>query len=475
MEHASTPSDTFLDDALRERVAHLFPGAVARLGDLVRIPSVSWPAFDRAHVRRSAEHVAELARGLGVFEHVELRDAERAVGTPGQPAVIATRAAPAGAPTVLLYAHHDVQPPGDDDAWSTPPFEPTAIGDRLYGRGASDDKAGIVTHLAAIEALRDATDGKLPVGLALFIEGEEEDGSPSFESFLAAHGEALNADVIVVADSENPSVSQPGLTVSLRGNVTFRMTVRTLEHAWHSGMFGGAVPDAVLATVRTLDSLWDGSGAVAVPGLVARDDADPGADGDDERVVAAHLHGGTRPIGGKSMRDRTSNQPAITVTGIDAPAVSHASNTLVPSVAVRVSVRVAPGQDAGAAAEAVISHLRSSAAFGATIDIDDLEVGQGFLVDESAPAVEAMRGAMTDAWGNEAVSVGIGGSIPFIASLVDRFPEAQILVTGVEDPETMAHSPNESQHLGVLRRAILTEALFLGRMAHFGRTGGNIA
>ena len=478
MDHVTPPSPgtataaaSALDDALRERVATIFPSAVARLGELVRIPSVSWPAFDRAHVRASAEHVAQLARDLGVFERVEVLDAPRADGRPGQPAVVAVRPAPAGAPTVLLYAHHDVQPPGDEALWRTPVFEPTVVGDRLYGRGTSDDKAGIVTHLAAVEALRDATGGDLPVGLALFIEGEEEDGSPSFDRFLAEHGDALAADAIIVADSENPAVDRPGLTVSLRGNVTFRLTVRTLEHAWHSGMFGGAVPDAMLSTVRLLDSLWDEQGAVAVPGLAARDGADPGAEGDEQRVAAAELAGETTPIGRGSMRDRTANQPAITVTGIDAPSVDTASNTLLPSVSVRVSVRVAPGQDANDAAEAVLAHLHAHAPFGARLEVSELEAGQGFLVDEDAPAVAAMRDAMRDAWGSEPVDVGIGGSIPFIAALAARYPSAQILVTGVEDPATMAHSPNESQHLGVLSRAILTEALFLGR---FGGEGRNI-
>lgn len=475
MPSAPTPpasSESGLDDALREHVANGMPRAVATLAGLVRISSVSWPAFDRAHVDASAERVADLARGLGVFERVEVRSSSRPDGSPGQPAVIATRPAPDGAPTVLLYAHHDVQPPGDEDLWRTPPFEPTVVGDRLYGRGASDDTAGVVVHLAAIEALRDATGGDLPIGLALFIEGEEEDGSPSFERFLAEHGDALEADAIVVADSENPAVDVPGLTVSLRGNVVVRVTVRTLEHAWHSGMFGGAVPDAMLAMVRLLDSLWDADGAVAVAGLDARTGADPGADGDDERVAAADLHGATRPIGRGSMRDRTSNQPAITVTGLDAPSVATASNTLLPAVSARVSARIAPGHDAAAALEALEAHLRAHVPFGATLEIDERDAGQPFLVDEAAPAVAVMLDAMRDAWGAEPARVGVGGSIPFIASLVERYPGAQILVTGVEDPATMAHSPNESQHLGVLSRAILTEALFLARI---GGASGNVA
>lgn len=465
MDIPTVPADPRLDQALRERVAAAFPSTVSRLAELVRIPSVSWPAFDRDHVRASAERVSEMIGSLGVFERVEILQADRPDGTAGQPAVIAVRPAPAGAPTVLLYAHHDVQPPGDDALWRTPVYEPTVIGDRLYGRGASDDKAGIVTHLAAIEALRDAAEGSIPIGIALFIEGEEEDGSPSFDAFLERYGDDLAADVIIVADSDNPAIDVPGLTVSLRGNVTFRLTVRTLEHAWHSGMLGGAVPDAMLAMVRTLDSLWDARGSVAVPGLLAREGADPGDEGDDARVLAADLFGATQPIGRGSMRDRTSNQPAITVTGIDAPTVANASNTLIPAVSVRVSVRVAPGQDATASADAVIEHLRRHAPFGAHVEVADVEIGEGFLAAEDSDAVALMRASMRDAWQTEPQDIGVGGSIPFISSLARRYPDAQVLVTGVEDPQTMAHSPNESQHLGALRRAILTEALFLGRLS----------
>ncbi|MDO5051383.1 MAG: dipeptidase [Pseudoclavibacter sp.] len=455
----AVPDEQRIADAVRDG----FPRAVARLGELVRIPSVSWPAFERAHVRRSAEQVAELARTTGLFERVEIHEVADERGRMGQPAVLAVRPAAEGMPTVMLYAHHDVQPPGDDALWETPVFEPTVRGERLYGRGASDDKAGVMVHIAALEALRDATGGDPRIGVVLFVEGEEEDGSPSFARFLAAHAEALRADVIVVADSDNPSTEVPGLTVSLRGNVVMRVRIRTLEHASHSGMWGGAVPDALLAAFRTLDSLWDAEGRVAVPGLV-RHEASTADEGEEALRRDAGVLPGVRTIGEGTVRDRLWHQPAITITGIDAPDVANASNTILPETTVRLSARIAPGQDPQAAADAIVAHLRKHAAFGAHLEVSELDLGAAFLVDVEAPAVREMIGAMRDGWGAEPELTGIGGSIPFIAQLVERFPEAQILVTGVEDPQTRAHSPNESQHLGVLRRAVLSEALFLSRL-----------
>ncbi|PPG40729.1 dipeptidase [Pseudoclavibacter sp. RFBA6] len=452
------------EQRLLEAVEDRFPATIARLSGLVRIPSVSWDAFDRVHVQRSAERTAELLRELELFDAVEIEGVETSDGYTGQPAVIATRQAEPGQPTVLLYAHHDVQPQGSADDWRTPPFEPTLRDGRLYGRGASDDKAGIMTHIAALEALGTATSGRPRIGLSVFIEGEEENGSRSFSDFLAKHRAALGADAIIVADSDNPSTTTPGLTVSLRGNVTMKVTVRTLGHASHSGMLGGAVPDAMLAAVRLLDTLWDADGAVAVAGLGTRSGGLAGGDEADIRRDAELLDG-VMTIGRGSVHDRLWNQPAITITGIDAPSVAEASNTLLPVVSVRLSARIAPGDDAAEAYAALERHLTEHAPFGARIEITQPDVGQPFLVDTAGPAVGLMKSAMRDGWGVDAAETGIGGSIPFIAALAEVYPDAEILVTGVEDPATMAHSPNESQDLGVLRRAISAEGLFLLRFA----------
>jgi len=453
-----------LNEALREAVSAGLPSAIADLSRLVRIPSVSWDGFDFTQVERSAVAIKELLDALGVFDSVDIRRAK--VGDTdalGQPALLATRAARNGKPTIMLYAHHDVQPPGNDADWESSPFEPTVRGDRLYGRGAADDKAGVMAHVASIRAFVDAAGTDFDLGLVVFLEGEEEFGSRSFANFLADNRSELAADVIVVADSDNWDVHTPALTVGLRGNVAFKLKVSTLAHASHSGMFGGAAPDAMLATIKLLSTLWADDGSVAVAGLTEREAQHPDYSEEKLREEAGLLEG-VSPIGSGHVLSRLWSKPAVSITGIDAPTVQNASNTLIPSVSVKVSVRIAPGQSAEDAFIALEKHLLDNAPFGAHLEISDVDKGNPFLVDTSGWAVTEAKNAMHEAWGVEALETGIGGSIPFIADLVQVFPEAQILVTGVEDPDSRAHSPNESLHLGVFQRAILTEALLLAKL-----------
>ena len=449
---------------MRDAAASGIPAALADLGGLVRIPSIAFPGFDASEVQRSAEAVAALVEGLGLFETVEIRRAAiPGSDETGQPAVLASRAARNGRPTILLYAHHDVQPVGDESLWESAPFEPTVRGGRLYGRGAADDKAGVMAHVAALRALTEALGADFDLGVALFIEGEEEAGSRSFARFLADNADALRADVIVVADSGNWDARTPALTVSLRGNTRFTLRVRTLEHASHSGMFGGAVPDAMMATVKLLATLWDEDGTVAVAGLEERDAETPAYTEETLRDEAG-LPVGVSPIGRGTILSRIWNKPSITVTGIDAPSVANASNTLSPEIALVISARIAPGQPAREAYAAIEAHLRAHAPFGAQLTFSDQDYGDAFLVDTSGWAVETALDAMHEAYGVEPVEIGVGGSIPFIADLVREFPAAQILVTGVEDPHARAHSPNESLHLETFRNAVLAEALLLEKL-----------
>jgi len=451
-------------ESLREAVQLGLPSTIADLSNLVRIPSVSWDGFDPAHVQASAEAVKALVEGTGVFDSVQISRATIGdTDTLGQPAVLATRAARNGRPTILLYAHHDVQPPGADEGWDSLPFEPTVRGDRLFGRGAADDKAGVMAHIGAIRALVETAGPDFDLGLAVFIEGEEEFGSRSFKNFLVQHQDQLRADVIVVADSDNWNTETPALTVGLRGNVTFKLQVSTLAHASHSGMFGGAVPDAMLATIALLATLHDADGAVAVEGLTSYDGATPDYDEAQLREEAGLLEGVTS-VGRGPILSRIWSQPAITITGIDAPTVINASNTLTPVVTVKVSARIAPGQNAKDAYAALEKHITSHAPFGAHTEISDVDLGNPFLVDTTGWAATDAKDAMHEAWGVAPVEMGVGGSIPFIADLVELFEDAQILVTGVEDPDSRAHSPNESLHLGVFQRAILTEAVLLAKL-----------
>ncbi|MGW6129978.1 M20/M25/M40 family metallo-hydrolase [Cellulomonas sp. NPDC055163] len=446
-------------ELLRARTAHEFPRLRADLEDLVRIPSVSNVEFDQVHVAASADAVAALLRDAGL-DDVQVLRVDGPDGRPSAPAVVARRPAPAGAPTVLLYAHHDVQPPGDDAAWSTAPFEPTERDGRLYGRGAADDKAGVVAHLGALRVLGD----DLGVGVTVFVEGEEEIGSPTFLPFLTAYRDELAADVIVVADSSNWRVGVPALTTSLRGLVDLEVEVTVLEHAVHSGMYGGPVLDAVTLLARLIATLHDDAGDVAVAGLTCA--PDPTVDYDEATLRAdASVVEGARLAGTGPLTARLWTRPALSVIGLDAPSVGRASNTLTPTATAKLSLRIAPGQEPAAAMAAVREHLHAHAPLGARVTVRDGELGRPFQSPRDSGAMRAARWALAQAWGTDPVDVGIGGSIPFVAELLEVYPDAAILVTGVEDPDSRAHGVDESVHLGELERVVLAEALLLARLA----------
>jgi len=437
---------------LRARVQELWPALRSDLEALVRIPSVSAAAFDAGQVERSAQAVAALLATAGMPEVEILRAG-------GAPAVVARRPGPEGAPTVLLYAHHDVQPPGDPDLWQTPAFEPVERQGRLYGRGAADDKAGIILHLASLRALAD----ELGVGVTVFVEGEEEAGSPTFEAFLHAYRDKLAADVIIVADSGNWRIGVPALTSSLRGLVDGVVEVRTLDHAVHSGMFGGAVLDATTGMLRLLATLWDDAGDVAVAGLVATEADDLGYTPEALRADAGVLEG-VQLLGSGRLESRLWTRPSLTVIGIDAPSVAQASNTLLPTVRAKFSLRLAPGQEPKAAFEALRDHLVRHAPWGAQVDVTPGEAGQPWSGDVGGAVYDVARWALHQAWGHEPVHMGVGGSIPFIAALQEVYPAATVLVTGVEDPDTRAHGTNESVHLEELLRACVAQTLLLAAL-----------
>ena len=445
---------------VRSVVSQTFPQSLNELKDLVRIPSVSWSSFDPEQVARSAQAVSELIAGTNLFEDVFiLRSKKSDSDDLGQPAVVARRNPAPGMPTVLLYAHHDVQPPGDLTVWESTPFEPVERAGRLYGRGAADDKAGIMAHVTALRLLPELVEN-VDLGIVVFIEGEEEFGSPSFENFLTDHREILASDVIVVADSGNWNTETPALTTTLRGNATFKLTVRTLDHALHSGMFGGAVPDAFMAFAGLVSSFYSPSGSVAVEGLHRSLVTPPDYTEEHMRDESGVLDS-VSLIGDGHVLERLWSQPSITVTGIDIPDVANASNTLLPSVSARISVRVTPGQSASEAFSAIQQHITEHIPFGAVVEFDDVNLGEAFSTDTSGWAAQSISQALNQAWDQEVVNMGVGGSIPFISSFVNAFPHAQVLVTGVEDPDSRAHSPNESLHIESFEKAIVAELLFL--------------
>ena len=437
---------------LVQRVRDVLPSVRQDLEDLVRIQSVGADPARSGEVQRSAEAVAKLLSQAG-FGDVQI------VSEGGAPGVIARHPAPEGAPTVLLYAHHDVQPEGDHSQWVSPPFEPTERDGRLYGRGSADDKAGIATHLAAFRA----HGGQPPVGVTVFVEGEEEIGSPSLGRLLAAHKDALAADVIVIADSDNWSTDIPALTVSLRGLADCIVEVATLDRGLHSGLWGGVVPDALSVLVRLLASLHDDDGNVAVEGLHEATAAD--VDYPKERVrEESGMLEGVAEIGSGSVPQRLWAKPAITVIGIDTTPIASSSTTLIPVARAKVSMRVAPGGDARAHLDALTRHLEKHAPWGAHVTVTPGDIGEPYAIDASGTVYDAARDAFRQAWGKEPVDMGMGGSIPFIAEFADAFPSAKILVNCLEDPGTQAHSINESLHLGVLERAATAEALLLANL-----------
>ncbi len=445
-------------DQLRHHLEEALPGIVSDLVTLVGIASVSAEGPTSPEVARSAEAVAALLADAGAEVQV-LSVAD------GAPAVVGRIEGPPGAPTVLLYAHHDVQPAGSLDDWDSEPFDAVERAGRLYGRGAADDKAGVMAHVGAMRMLRAAYPDGLPVGVTVFVEGEEEVGSPTIAEFLAQHSDLLAADVVVIADSSNWAVDVPAFTTSLRGVVEVFVTVRTHTGEQHSGVFGGLFPDALMGLVRVLSALHDEDGAVAVPGLVHAPVPVVDLDEQELRCEAGVLEG-VASIGRGSAADRLWSSAAITVLGIDVPATVGAANVLLPMARAKVSMRIAPGQDPIAARAALADHLVASAPWGVQVDCELGPTGNAVALVPEGPHAEVARAAFADAWdGVEPVHMGIGGSIPFIADIAGRFPDATILVVGPGDPAACWHGPNESVDLGVLRRLTLAEALLIVGLA----------
>lgn len=447
------PAD-FNPGDLRLKIESAFGEIREGLERLVSIPSVSAGGFDPDPVRDSAEATALWLKDSGL-------DDVRLLEVPGaHPAVFGSISAPPGAPTILLYAHHDVMPAGPIELWDSRPFEATERNGRLFGRGTADDKAGIAVHAAALRAW----EGRPPVGVTVFIEGEEEIASAHLREFLGQYGDLLSADAVVLADHSSWAVGHPALVRSLRGIADCTVEVRTLDHAVHSGSFGGPVPDALTVLARLIATLHDDNGDVAVEGLY--EGVPSGLE-----VKEAYLRraAGVRPdidlLGTGSLAHRLWTRPAIAVLGIDAPPVANAVHKLIPMARAKVSVRLAPGDDTQRAMDALHRHLRGNAPWGAEVTVTSDMAVKPYTVQTSGPCFDAYRQACMEAWGHEPVEPGAGGSLPFVAALADAFPGIELLLTGPADPASNAHSENESVHLADLEKSCLSEALLLGYLA----------
>ncbi|MEU7832396.1 MULTISPECIES: dipeptidase [unclassified Nonomuraea] len=441
-------------DQIESAVAAAMPQSVEDLKRLAAIPSVAFPGHPEEPVLAAAAMTEELLRSTGLT-HVQRVAVEGSF-----PAVYGEVAAPPGAPTVLLYAHYDVQPAGDPAAWRTSPFEPTLIDGQLYGRGTADDKSGIISHVTALRAFQ----GQFPVGVKVLIEGQEEYAGERLEAFVERNPDLLRADAIVVADCGNPRLGDPAVTTSLRGMAAFTIEVRTLREPVHSGQFGGAAPDALSALMRMLTSLHDDNGDIRVPGLPRGTFLGQGPSEEEFRKTAGVLDG-VSLVGSGSLADRLWASYAITVTGIDAPTVSGAINAVQPAARARVTVRIPPSGDPKTTVNAVVEFLRQVTPWGAQVSFGDYTVGSGFQADSGGKARTALNRAMERAFGRPPRDVGAGGSIPLVNTLLKQFPAAEILLFGAEDEEAAIHAPNERVDLEELRRVATAEALFLRELS----------
>ena len=437
-----------------EKVAGLMPGLITELSTLVAIPSVAFPGFPSAPVHAMSEAVVDLLQRSGAAN-------ARLLEIPGgYPAVWAEIPAPAGAPTVLLYAHYDVQPAPVDQGWDTDPFVATTGPDgRIYGRGAADDKSGLIIHAGTLQVLG----GDIPVGVKILIEGEEETIS-HLEDFVDSNPEMFDCDAFVIADMGNQSVGRPALTTALRGEVSCTVRVRTLAFPVHSGVAGGAAPDALVALIKILATLHDDAGNTIVPGVATGEWA--GADVDEAMYrESSGVLDGVELIGSGTLASRLWAKPSVTVIGIDAPSVQAASNVLIPEAAAKVSMRIVPGADAEHELALLIAHLAAVAPWHAEVEVTPLKAGWPFAVDMSGPTVLAAEAGLTAAFGTPVETIGSGGSIPLINSLKNACPRADVILWGAEDTKlSRIHASNESVDPAEIERMITAQVLTLQQL-----------
>ncbi|AJP00779.1 beta-Ala-His dipeptidase [Streptomyces cyaneogriseus subsp. noncyanogenus] len=436
-------------------VASLMPRAKEELAELVAFKSVAdFDQFPRSESEAAANWIADALRAEG-FQDVALLD------TPdGTQSVYGYLPGPEGAKTVLLYAHYDVQPPLDEAGWDTPPFELTERDGRWYGRGAADCKGGVIMHLLALRALK--ANGGVPVHVKVIAEGSEEQGTGGLERYAEEHPELLAADTVVIGDAGNFRAGLPTVTSTLRGMTLVRVQVDTLAGNLHSGQFGGAAPDALAALIRVLDSLRAEDGSTTVDGLTT-DARWDGLQYDEEQFRQdAKVLDGVELIGSGTVADRIWARPAVTVLGIDCPPVVGATPSVQASARALVSLRVPPGVDAAEATGLLAAHLEAHKPWSARVRVEQIGQGQAFRADTSSPAYKAMAEAMAVAYpGQEMQYAGQGGSIPLCNTLATLYPEAEILLIGLSEPEAQIHAVNESVSPEELERLSVAEALFL--------------
>lgn len=444
-----------MTEDLRRTVRRLLPGVLADLGALIRIPSVGAEPAAAPYLRQCAEATAELFRAAGAHRADLVH-----TGAQDRPAVLAHFPGPPDQPTVLLYGHYDVVPPGDPAAWTSPPFEPVVRDGRLHGRGSADNKAAIAAHLAALRAHR----GSPPVTVTVLIEGEQETGSTTLRPLLEQYRDQLTADLLVLADGSNWEIGVPALTTTMRGLVTCDVEVSVLRHSIAGG-YAGPVPDALTALCRLLATLHDDKGDVAIAGLVTA--RSPQAElPEDVLRPEVGLLDGVQLIGSGTVTERLWAKPAATVTSIAPPPAAHTPGALTPAARARIALRLAPGDSPAQAMRALAGHLTANAPWNVHVVVTDGQATRPCALATDTPALDALRAAFRHAYGQEVVDAGVGSTIPYALAFADAYPAAAIAVTSPgTDPGCRAHSTDEGLHLGDFARACTAEALLLTELA----------
>jgi acetylornithine deacetylase/succinyl-diaminopimelate desuccinylase-like protein len=442
-------------DEIRSKAAGMMPELLADLERLVGIPSVAFPGYPPEPVGRMADEALRLFREAG-FANAELQNVPS-----GYPPIYGEIPGPDGAPTVALYAHYDVQPAPPEQGWSSDPWTPTHKADgRIYGRGAADDKGGLVVHLGTIRVF----DGRPPCTVRLVLEGMEETDS-NLEAFVRANPELFACDLFVVCDMGNLRAGEPTLTTSLRGEVVCLVTVRTLSHPLHSGEFGGPAPDAMMALAQLLATLHDQEGNVTVQGVssFAWDGADLSAE---EFRASADLPEGVRLTGSGPVGARLWSRPSVSAIGIDTTSVAGSSNVLVPKARAKLSMRIVPGSDPQRELDALVRHLESHAPWGAQVEVERVDAVPGFRCQTGGLGYAAARRALEQAYGRPPGEAGSGGSIPLLQTLQNAAPNAEFVLWGPEDlAAARIHASDESVDPSEIERMIVAQAFLLQHLA----------
>jgi acetylornithine deacetylase/succinyl-diaminopimelate desuccinylase-like protein len=447
--------------AIAAKVAAILPGVIGDLEHLVAIPSVAFPGYPAEPVHRMLDETVELFRHVG-FENARLMEVPT-----GYPPIYGEIDGPPGSPTVVLYAHVDVQPAPVEQGWSTDPWTPTHKGGRIYGRGAADDKGGVVAHLGTVRVF----DGRPPCTVKLILESMEETES-NLEAFVEAHPELFQCDVFIIADMGNLEVGAPALTTALRGDVACIVTVRTLQHPLHSGVFGGAAPDALMAMTKLLSSLTDEHGAVAVEGVSSFEWEDADLSEVDFRA-SADLLDGVELVGAGTVASRLWSHPSISAIGLDMTSIAGSSNVLIPEVRAKLSMRIVPGSDPEQELDALVRHLETHAPWGAQVEVERTKAAPPFICATDGPAYAAAQGALQNAYlGDEPVEAGSGGSIPLLRTLQTAAPQAEFILWGPEDvARARIHASDESVDPSEIERLIVSQAQLLQLLADSAGSG----